>query len=535
MRKAFVVRRACAGKRGNLTGRAAPSLLMNMGLWPVRCAPVGSVAVGSVLWRFEGQLHVTAIVKATYAMPETGEMTRINPQPIRRSDDYLHGLPSLAGASEIAPRLSESGAVVIGHAYSPSPDGVKKRSIRFTIVRRNTLLVDKTLYVYGDRVKGGAPKRFTKMHVGYERALGGIDFSSNPVGVGMEKGSNARPNVIDPKDPKRAVGGFGPVPARFPRRRRRLGDVKAATLESGLVELPAGFDWDYFQAAPRDQRLERIRGDEWLMLEGMHRDHPRLRVRIPKARALAKIYRKKNVAAPEMLELACDTLHIEPDFDRCSLIWRADFPVASELAASALVIAGAVQEGQEPVAWPPSVDELEDIASPVRAGKPLPGPRGQPLFSTAVSEGVDGADKPRRAPPPPPRRRKRTPPPAIPPPTVPPPPAWRPSWNEFPAVSGAAPSGHPVSSQALSSDAYPSYPGVPRDPLPSYPQQPVTSPTGTIPAPPPDDEVPDPMSGLDRTEMLSEENPFEKTDPLDDDGEDDSSEWTVTRVDDETS
>ena len=538
-----------------------------MGLWPVRCAPVGSVAVGSILWRHVGELRCTVVVKATFAMPETGEMTRINPQPIRRTDDYLHGLPSLAGAAEMAPRLNEAGATVIGHAYSPSPEGIKKRSVRFTIVRRNTLLVDKTLYVYGDRVKGGSPKRFTKMHIGYERALGGIDFSRNPIGVGMDKGAVARPNIIHPKDPKRAVGGFGPIPGRFPRRRRKLGDVRLEDLESGIADLPADFDWDYFQAAPRDQRIAKLRGDEWLMLEGMHPTNPRLRVRIPKARGLARVYKQKNVAAPDMLELVCDTLMVEPDHERCSLTWRGDFPLPSELAATAILVAGAVQEGDDVITWPPSIEDLDNIASPANVGKPLapaiPGEQG--LFRTALSPGVaQPAHAPRKPPPPPPRRRKTgTAPPPLPPAPVPPPPDWqkvaRPSWGDFPAVSQPEGSHSEVASSAVSSGlgsvasgdlgslAYPSYPGMPAAPhdVASQPQwaadqttalhPPETrTSTGTIPAPPPEDEI-DAVTPFDQTELMQEEAPaenrWEKTDPLVD--EDDDSEFVQTRVADD--
>jgi hypothetical protein len=537
-----------------------------MDLWPVRCAPVGSVAVGSVLWRYRGELRCTAIVKATFAMPESGEMTRINPQPIRRSDDYLHGLPSLAGAAEIAPRLQEAGAVVVGHAYAPEPDGVKKRSIRFTVVRQNKLLIDKTLYVYGDRVKGGAPKRFKKMPLGYERALGGIDFSRNPIGVGMDKGTKARPNVINPRDPKRAVGGYGPIPARFPRRKRKLGAVKPQDLESGLLELPDDFNWDYFQPAPRDQRIKRIRGDEWLMLEGMHPRYPRVRVRIPKARAVARIYQVKHVDVPAELDLQCDTLHLEPDYDRCSLVFRGDFPVASELAASAIVIAGAVLEGPEPIHWPATVEELDAIASPVQRGKPLVERKSDPLFATAPSPGVVVPEGAKRAPPPPPRRQQRTPPPPMPPPSVPPPPAWhhvaRHSSSGFAAVK-EPPSGfdarglpHPAA-EGVGSAAQPSYPGMPAH-APSHPhpapawssaapnQQPgglyqsnvrppdtAMTPTGTIPAPPLEDDERGGFVPRETTDEIEgeeeDENPYERTDPMAEE-EEDESEWTRTEV-----
>jgi hypothetical protein len=329
-------------------------------------------------------------------------------------------------------------------------------------------------------------------------------------------------------------------------------------VEGGIAELPDDFDWSYFQAAPRDQRLDRLRGDEWLMLEGLHRTSPRLRVRIPKARGLARIYQQKNVNAPPLLELVCDTLHIEPDADRCSLIWRADFVVASELAASALVIAGAVVEGHSEVCWPESIEALDGIASPAQGAKAWAEPPGEPgLYSTALSPGVAPARGAETSSPPPPRHL--TPPPPLPPAPVPPPPDWqkvaRPSWDEFPAVSdpvGIPPEGvgSGVLSDAHSSRAYPSYPGMaaahPPYDVPSFQPWPGSapaaetqaiasegrSPTGTIPAPPPDDEA---SGGFDQTAWMPDtpppENRWEKTDPLvDEPDEDEASEWTRTRV-----
>lgn len=158
----------------------------------------------------------------------------------------------------------------------------------------------------------------------------------------------------------------------------------------------------------------------------------------------------------------------------------------------------------------------------------------------------------------------------MPPESVPPPPAWqkvaRPSWNEFPAVSedlesGAYPgsgvvSSHAVSSAMAASGPYPSYPGpvastpqesawsreatqyqapvdyVPPPPARTY----AASPTGTIPAPPPEEPLPDPFHPLDRTDEIAGDsdgpNPLERTDPMEGDDDDDS-EWTQTKVADE--
>ena len=48
-------------------------MVAGSGLWPVRCAPVGLVAVGSVLWRYSGALHCTAIGWAAEESMRTGK------------------------------------------------------------------------------------------------------------------------------------------------------------------------------------------------------------------------------------------------------------------------------------------------------------------------------------------------------------------------------------------------------------------------------------------------------------------------------
>ncbi|MCC6521647.1 MAG: DUF2169 domain-containing protein [Polyangiaceae bacterium] len=368
------------------------------GSWPVRVAPVGLVAVGSVLWRFKGQLRATVIVKATFTFPVQGMMTRTNPQPLRRADDYLSGLPSLHGACEIAPRMDDAGVVVVGHAYAPG--GATGRQIRFTLVRATEILVDKTLYVYGDRSRGGQPAVFEKMRVGYERAYGGIELPANPIGVGCDKKSHAAPNIIDPKNPKRGVGGFGPIPARFLARRTLRGSVAPDLMERGIATYPDDFAWDYFQSAPNDQRVPRLRGDEWLMVEGMHPRHPRLRAGLPKARAYARVYAERDVGAPDLVELKADMLHVEPDAERCSLVWRGDFPVASELAADHLILAGGVQVGDEGIPWPAEMEPILRMSSTRVVAAELPGAADDDLQDTADKN--PAGRRPRPAPPPPP-------------------------------------------------------------------------------------------------------------------------------------
>jgi hypothetical protein len=330
------------------------------------------------------QLYCTAVVKVTFGLVPSGVMPRLNPVPIRRSDDYLHGVPSLAGASEIAPQMLEADITIVGHAYA-NPRATKC-ALRFTMVRGDLVKIDKTIYVYGNRMKGGKPKPFRKMRIGYERALGGLDFPKNPIGVGVDKDSTRRPNVVDPKHPKKRAAGYGPYPARFLRRRQYRGDVRLDMIESGIADYPDDFKWKYFQCAPRDQRVNKLVGDEWIMLEGMHAEHARLRSRIPHARGFCRVYSRTNVGAPEMVDMSATMLHIEPDDDRCSLVFRGYFPIASELAAKQLVLAGAVQCRDEQLIWPATIDHIDMMASPAPASvAPPTGARDDDFYATVVS------------------------------------------------------------------------------------------------------------------------------------------------------
>jgi hypothetical protein len=343
---------------------------------------VGQVAVGSVLWRQGGALHCTAIVKATFQLPERGLMARINTTPIARTDDYLHGLPSLAAGCEIAPRMTRAEVTVVGHAYAERPD-TTKRSVRLMVVRSDQVLIDKMLYVYGEWGRDGKAKAFDKMHVGYERALGGLGHPENPIGIAIDHAAMRSPNIIDPRGADSRVGGYGPIPSRFPKRRRLRGTVPVELIEQGIADYPQDFDWDYFQAAPLDQQLPQIRGDEWLMLEGMHPRHPRIHARLPRVQAHGVIYSRQHVGAPETVALVPSQLHVEPDFDRCSIVWRGSFPIASELAADQLVIAGAVQLDREAVHWPRSYAEVEPYASPAPAPHQVAGRVADDLQATA--------------------------------------------------------------------------------------------------------------------------------------------------------
>lgn len=321
-----------------MTSSAAPKL-----------TPVSPVACDSVLCRQGGVLWVTVVVKATFELTH-GKPARLGaPAPILRRDRPAAPGASLAEARETAPHVPGAGVLLTGHACAPHGRPVPSMSVRLGISRERPV-IDKTVHVFGAR-SVSAPSvvaPFQKMPLVYERAFGGAGVWENPVGTGGP-GSTALPNLVDPRDPRR-VAGFGPVAGHWAPRRAMAGGADAALLEQPIFEPPPGFDWRYFQAAPADQQLDGLRGDEWIVLDGMHAALPRIQTRLPQAAAEAR--RLTSGKAPEPVPLRADMLVIDADRLVASLVWRGRFPVESTAAIALLEVQAGVALPGQPIAWP---------------------------------------------------------------------------------------------------------------------------------------------------------------------------------------
>ena len=121
----------------------------------------------------------------------------------------------------------------------------------------------------------------------YERTYGGPDHNPNPVGMGgmAELGGKRRlPNIVHPArsaQPGVEPAGLAPISLEWAARRRMLRATPRRALEQPVVEIPDDLDPLYFQSAPADQRLPDpkpanagapfLRGDEWIVLEGLHK------------------------------------------------------------------------------------------------------------------------------------------------------------------------------------------------------------------------------------------------------------------------
>lgn len=338
-----------------------------------------------MLFRAGGQLRVAVVVKATFVIAPDAAMVRVDPEPLLRADRHAAKDPlrSVIAASDRVPYRPRCDVVLVGQARAPIGVPVARLGLRLMVARGSELLLDKRLSAQGPRDANGEPAPFTALPLGYELAAGGPE---NPVGVA----AHGWPNLLDRWHRAEPVG-FGPIGDRWPARRRLLRD--ASVLDAPIPDFPPDFPWDFFSAAPGDQRIAFLHGDEWVGFEGMNAQIARVQSYLPSARGVARVYGPEaGLAAGRAVQLVGDTLAIDADRLRVSAVWRGSFSVASEEALGTLRIWAAVEAAGEPAAFPASYQEA------MQAPAPAPEPRAEGDVSSTMVLPVADEERARRAP-----------------------------------------------------------------------------------------------------------------------------------------
>ncbi len=341
-------------------------------------APVGAprvpLALGTVLWRSGGgPLRLTVIARAAFSMLASPPMAPAEPDAFRTTDAFYKNRPlaHVVAASDRAPYKPSVDVTLLGHARAPGGRPVPEVIARFSLRQGGQVALDKAVRVVGDRGEpGAAPAPFDAIPVVYDRARGGRDAPANPIGRSQD--DDEPPNLLNPTNPLRPAG-FGPLASAWRIRSQRLGDVPKRALDEPVLNLPHGFDWSYFQAAPSDQTLGALAPDAVLVLEGFHADWPHVEVALPSPRAVGAVYGldPANPDAPTPLVFRADTLHVDADRWLCSITFRAYVEVRDEVAQGrVLVAAGVGVGGRDPVVperRPQATGQLRTAASKPRA------------------------------------------------------------------------------------------------------------------------------------------------------------------------
>jgi uncharacterized protein YjbI with pentapeptide repeats len=233
--------------------------------------------------------------------------------------------------------------MAVGTAYCP-PD---KSGDPFQ-VRMQVSGVSKSLDVIGDRVwrtsllglhSPGPALPVKSVPLNYAHAWGGPKYPYNPIGRGYR--TDAMPNLEVPGDhasrytAEAQSAGFAPIPPSWPQRSTKLRGPDGQWRRHRWPWLPENFDYTFFNAAPPDQWIDGFfRGDESLRFENMHPEHAVYTTRLPGVRARCFVTRRQSDddSQPAVLgevPLLLDTLWVDMDQEKMSLVWRGRTPVRS--------------------------------------------------------------------------------------------------------------------------------------------------------------------------------------------------------------
>ncbi len=308
--------------------------------------PLPGCVSTAVVWRQNGRWHATIVAKATFAIVPGGELRLIEPEPIADEDVPHQGNPlrSVRVPRDRVPALSRVDVVVNAEAWAPQGAPASMVPVQLTLRSGERVLLDKALIVRSDRP-------FQRLPIVYERAYGGIGAAENPVGTGAREGDVA-PNIVHPTSPATPAC-FGAIAPHWRSRRALQGSLPKGALRSLLLDLPANLSWDFFQAAPTDQRIERLTGGEEIELTGMSPSHPTLVTRLPPLRGLARIHGLAAHGTPDgqMIALRPDTLRIDADEERCVIGFRGNVLLPDPGVLDRVRVVVGVQIHGAPMPW----------------------------------------------------------------------------------------------------------------------------------------------------------------------------------------
>jgi hypothetical protein len=311
-----------------------------------------------------GQMQVTVSVKASFTWDRSGTPISVTAVPLREDDELAGDAPNagLAAASEVGPPKPKVDVLLIGALAFRSP--VTEVNVALAVGSR----LRKIVRVVGDRVwqSGGGkiapsrPRALTRVPIQWERAFGGTDAADssffeprNPAGSGVVRRPHdlegrPAPNFEDPRQPiasskdRPAPCGFGPIAAHWQPRAKLGGTYDTKWKNERCPLLPADFDPSFFNLAPVDQQLPSYVVGESVRLDGMTENSvdtfalPELRVPIA--------FRSRT----DMLQTytRVDTIVIEPEEKRFSIIARAAYLPKPNVLAMRQVVVGALTPGR---------------------------------------------------------------------------------------------------------------------------------------------------------------------------------------------
>ncbi len=281
---------------------------------------------------------LTLVAKGTFRLVPDGTATPLEPEDL--SGDEYEGddvYSFLRTASDVDPFKPLADLLFFGTAYPPKPAPVCE--VTFSVGNWT-----KTLNVVGDRIRKRKligythpdPEPFTQMPLTWKNTYGGEGFRQNPVGKGRTKEKAAdgttiirMQNIGTPGQEKSSAfghpdpTGFGAVSMFWPQRGKFTGTYNKKYMETHWPGLPEDFDWRFWNAAPEDQQVPYLVGNEKLSFRNLHPEKSNFKAGLPGIRVRAFLEEaKKGKTEVRELRMNLDTLSVRMDEEKMTLAWR---------------------------------------------------------------------------------------------------------------------------------------------------------------------------------------------------------------------
>lgn len=336
------------------------------------------------------QFHVV-VMRATFDIVPNEELKLAEEQqPLALSDDYFGEInrSSVMQESDLSPYKPKCDVIVIGSAYAPSgkPAPRFEAGIRIT----GSVTLDKKLTINGPRFweKRGSgwtltePTSIDSLPLQYEYAYGGecrinkedsaakqvedkfhltpdqrqqhpegpelapvahTACEQNPVGIGfaepwyleaIQPDRIPAPQIESSIDPIQEFGkqygpqGLGTITKSWNQRLKLAGTYDEAWLKDKWPGLPNDLDFAYWNCAHPDMQVPYLKGDELFELGNLT---PQGSLKFQLSGQLISIAAAYEGGEEELIPARFDTVIIEPDSLKVSLVWRAVVPVSTEL------------------------------------------------------------------------------------------------------------------------------------------------------------------------------------------------------------
>jgi hypothetical protein len=295
----------------------------------------------------DGLETLIAIIKGTFVLGPPAAVAEEQLPVVAAPEHY--GDPastSMRVASDISLPKPSTDVLLIGHAHAPGGRPTYQMDVRVRVgpVQQVARITGPRAWRWtGAGYAASTPDTFGMMPLVWERAFGGTRAGAagdvaeprNPVGTGFHPSDSplsadglSLPNVEPLDEPVTSLSqaptpvGFGPVGAHWMPRVHYAGTYDAAWEAQRAPYLPTDFDDRFLQVAPTSLVAPGyLQGGEPVELIGLSPAGD-IRWTLPFAQLrVTYVLDDSPIERPAHL----DTVLLEPDAGRCSLVWRASF------------------------------------------------------------------------------------------------------------------------------------------------------------------------------------------------------------------